>query len=128
MSEVLNLKRKRKVSEIENEEDEEKVVETEEDEEEIEIKNRKNQKNMNKKQKVSNTKSKAKVSNDEEDFYDIGRNKRITVAYFKNNIVINFRCYYNDKPTKKGLTMNLKEWEKFKNEGVNYIDDKIEDL
>ena len=40
--------------------------------------------------------------------------KRVTINSFKGNKYVHVREYYEDKPTKKGMAMNMEEWKKFK--------------
>ncbi|EED84567.1 predicted protein [Postia placenta Mad-698-R] len=65
-------------------------------------------------------------ANDEGDKYiDLGKKRRATVRAFKGTVFLDIREYYgqegDEKPGKKGVTLNQEQWEKLK-EGQDAID------
>ena len=61
----------------------------------------------------------------------LARNRRITLSQFRQKWNIHIREYYSDakdgtmKPTKKGISLNLDEWNEFK-ETIAEVDEMIE--
>lgn len=57
--------------------------------------------------------------------------KRITVHKFKGQLKVDIREFYEDngemKPGKKGITLNMDNWKKFKG-FIAYIDETIDDM
>lgn len=76
------------------------------------------------------SKSKSKSSGDEEeDRFQLSKNRFLTVAPFKGKVRIDVREFYlNDegqrRPGKKGISLSKEEWEKLKDQ-IPEIDEKI---
>ncbi|KAG5674379.1 hypothetical protein PVAND_004353 [Polypedilum vanderplanki] len=69
------------------------------------------------KRKSENTNSlNALTDEDGNEYFDIGRSRRVAMSDFKGKKFLNIREYYQNKdgnmaPGKKGITLNKNEWE-----------------
>ena len=119
-----------------NEEEEEQSKENNSEEEER--KEKKEKKLLGKKRE----KEKKKEKKEEEENEDIivgekevtfllDKKKRITVQKFKGQLKVDIREYYDDngvmKPGKKGISLNLDNWNKLK-EFLDKIDEAIDNI
>jgi len=73
-----------------------------------------------------------KLKNDEGDtFFELDRNKRVTIREFKGKIYIDIREYYEKEgkylPGKKGIALNATQWIKVK-DLISDIDDAVQQL
>lgn len=56
------------------------------------------------------------VDDDGNEYFSLGRDRRVSISSFKGKRLINIREYYEDKktgemkPGKKGITLNAIEW------------------
>ena len=111
----------------------------EEEPEQIQLnksKDDKEKKLINKKRKIEREK-KEKIENEDiiigekEVRFVLDNKKRITVHKFKGQIKVDIREFYDDngemKPGKKGITLNMDNWKKFKG-FIAYIDETIDDM
>jgi hypothetical protein len=109
--------------------DSEKDKSAEEVEEKQEKKESKKRKSSSKKdesddeaEKPAKKKAKTKKSDDDsaEKFWDLGKNKAVSVSEFKGQVFVNIREYYNDKesgerkPGKKGIALSKEQWKVLK--------------
>lgn len=69
------------------------------------------------KRKAENSDSLKALTDDEgNEYFDIGRSRRVAISDFKGKKFLNIREYYQNKngemaPGKKGITLNKSEWE-----------------
>lgn len=71
----------------------------------------------------SDAKAKPSKSKEEENSWDLGKNRFVKLSEFKGKWYVNIREFYNDdgelKPGKKGIMLPMDQWQRFK----NYIGD-----
>ena len=119
------------VSEEEEEQKEEQISEKEE---------KKEKKLLGKKREKEKKKEKKEKKKEENDDIIVGekevaflldQRKRVTVHKFKGQLKVDIREYYDDKgemkPGKKGLSLNLDNWNKLK-EFMDKIDEAIDSI
>ena len=119
------------VSEEEEEQKEEQILEKEE---------KKEKKLLGKKREKEKKKEKKEKKKEENDDIIVGekevaflldQRKRVTVHKFKGQLKVDIREYYDDKgemkPGKKGLSLNLDNWNKLK-EFMDKIDEAIDNI
>ncbi len=119
------------VSEEEEEQKEEQISEKEE---------KKEKKLLGKKREKEKKKEKKEKKKEENDDIIVGekevaflldQRKRVTVHKFKGQLKVDIREYYDDKgemkPGKKGLSLNLDNWNKLK-EFMDKIDEAIDNI
>ena len=119
------------VSEEEEEQKEEQISEKEE---------KKEKKLLGKKREKEKKKEKKEKKKEENDDIIVGekevaflldKKKRVTVHKFKGQLKVDIREYYDDKgemkPGKKGLSLNLDNWNKLK-EFMDKIDEAIDNI
>ena len=119
------------VSEEEEEQKEEQISEKEE---------KKKKKLLGKKREKEKKKEKKEKKKEENDDIIVGekevaflldQRKRVTVHKFKGQLKVDIREYYDDKgemkPGKKGLSLNLDNWNKLK-EFMDKIDEAIDNI
>ncbi|KAG9289108.1 hypothetical protein G9A89_022417 [Geosiphon pyriformis] len=66
---------------------------------------------------------------DGETYFKLNQKKRVTVRKFKNMVLVDFREYFESgdgslKPTKKGISLQIDQWNKLK-ELVDDIDEEV---
>ena len=119
------------ISEEEEEQKEEQISEKEE---------KKEKKLLGKKREKEKKKEKKEKKKEENDDIIVGekevaflldQRKRVTVHKFKGQLKVDIREYYDDKgemkPGKKGLSLNLDNWNKLK-EFMDKIDEAIDNI
>ena len=120
------------------EEEEQNKSNSSEDEEKKEKKllGKKREKEGKKEKKKEMNKEKQKENDDiivgeKEVAFLLDKRKRVTVHKFKGQLKIDIREYYDDngtmKPGKKGLSLNLDNWNKLK-EFMDKIDEAIDNI
>ncbi|CAB4001206.1 activated RNA polymerase II transcriptional coactivator p15 [Paramuricea clavata] len=85
--------------------------------------------------KEAKKKAKEKESgknNEGEHLFQIGKKRNVNVREFKGKVLIDIREYYEDdagnmKPGKKGISLQVDQWEALK-EHIAKIDEAIEEL
>ena len=120
-----------RVSEEEEEQKEEQISEKEEKKEKKLLgKKREKEKNKEKKEKKKEENDDIIVGEKEVAFL-LDQRKRVTVHKFKGQLKVDIREYYDDKgemkPGKKGLSLNLDNWNKLK-EFMDKIDEAIDNI
>ncbi|XP_020604420.1 activated RNA polymerase II transcriptional coactivator p15-like [Orbicella faveolata] len=84
-------------------------------------------------EKSSSSSKKSSRSSKDEDFgvFEIGNKRKVSVREFKGRLLIDIREFYEKDgelmPGKKGISLQLEQWEKLKNL-VGDIDEAIEEL
>ncbi|KAJ8922985.1 hypothetical protein NQ315_001533 [Exocentrus adspersus] len=73
--------------------------------------------------------TKSSKSSEEENSWDLGKNRFVKLSEFKGKWYVNIREFYNDdggalKPTKKGIMLTMEQWQKFKGT-IDEIDEAI---
>ena len=73
-----------------------------------------------------------KKNKDNEYYFDIGKNRRITIRKFKGNCYIDIREFYEDesgekRPGKKGISLSTEQWDLVKNLSSS-IDTELKNL
>ncbi|CAG8577405.1 13204_t:CDS:2 [Funneliformis caledonium] len=71
-------------------------------------------------------------NNDGETYFKLSEKKRVTVREWRNMVLIDFREFFqtkdgNTQPTKKGISLQLEQWNKLK-QLIHDIDDEIRKL
>ncbi|XP_018566122.1 activated RNA polymerase II transcriptional coactivator p15 [Anoplophora glabripennis] len=76
----------------------------------------------------SDVKPKPSNSSEDENSWDLGKNRFVKLSEFKGKWYVNIREFYNDdgelKPGKKGIMLTMEQWQKFKN-CISELDDAI---
>jgi len=71
------------------------------------------------------------TNTENEKYIDLGRKKRVTVRNYKGMTQIDIREYYDangeEKPGKKGISLNPEQWAEFK-QYIATIDDLVKNL
>ena len=126
---------------MEKDKDQSVSEEEEQKEEQISEKEEKKEKKLlgkkREKEKKKEKKEKKKEENDDiivgekEVAFLLDQRKRVTVHKFKGQLKVDIREYYDDKgemkPGKKGLSLNLDNWNKLK-EFMDKIDEAIDNI
>ncbi len=103
---------------------------------ESEKEEKKEKKLLNKKRERGKKKEKKEENEDiivgeKEVAFLLDQKKRVTVHKFKGQLKVDIREYYEDhgemKPGKKGISLNLENWNKLKN-FLEKIDEAIDDI
>ncbi|XP_046858773.1 activated RNA polymerase II transcriptional coactivator p15-like [Xenia sp. Carnegie-2017] len=86
-------------------------------------------KNKDEKNKAKDEKNKDK---DGDNIFSIGSKKNVNVRVFKGKVLVDIREYYEDdegntKPGKKGIALQLDQWEALKGH-IENVDKAIEEL
>ena len=119
-----------------NEEEEEQIEDNNNSEEE-EKKEKKEKKLLGKKREKKKKEEKEEEENEDiivgekEVAFLLDKKKRVTVHKFKGQLKVDIREYYDDngvmKPGKKGISLNLDNWNKLK-EFLDKIDEAIDNI
>ncbi len=93
--------------------------------------NKKREKEKKEKKESNKTIKDDVIVGDKEVKFVLDSKKRITVHKFKGQLKVDIREFYEDngemKPGKKGITLNMDNWKKFKG-FIAYIDETIDDM
>ena len=73
-----------------------------------------------------------KKNKDNEYYFDIGKNKRVTIRKYKGNCYVDIREFYEDdigekRPGKKGISLSTEQWNLIKSL-TNSIDSELKNL
>ncbi|RIA97587.1 transcriptional Coactivator p15-domain-containing protein [Glomus cerebriforme] len=85
-----------------------------------------------KKEESDSDRSDRGENNDGETYFKLSNKKRVTIREWKNMVLIDFREFFETKdgniqPTKKGISLQLDQWNKLK-ELIHDIDNEIRKL
>ncbi|XP_011163174.1 activated RNA polymerase II transcriptional coactivator p15 [Solenopsis invicta] len=87
-------------------------------EEEVKSSKKKQKRDRDEDEEAPKKSTKKPKTEDEEDLWDLGNNRRVNVRNFKGKYYVDIREMYYDKdgdlkPGKKGICLTMQQWRKF---------------
>eukprot|EP01098_Paradermamoeba_levis_P008324 TRINITY_DN3455_c0_g1_i1.p2 TRINITY_DN3455_c0_g1~~TRINITY_DN3455_c0_g1_i1.p2 ORF type:complete len:129 (+),score=55.20 TRINITY_DN3455_c0_g1_i1:113-499(+) len=109
-----------KATKKKKEEKEEKGSEEEEEKEEKGSEEEGSDSDKGKSKKRKAPEKSKKDSNQKEEGWELGGQKKVSISLFRNQTYVDIRAFYSDKtdgsskPTKKGISLSVEQWEALK--------------